>query len=170
MRKTGETIPDFSFLTLSGKVWESRPTAPPDFRLLVIYRGMWCLKCKMQLQSLNALYDKFDAAGAHAIAVSADTRERTLRTQTNYSLDKLDLGCEMPFGIARELGVFISKGIHEQEMPLFCEPASFLINSDNQIQAAWIASNAFARTSMGDVLSYIDFLRAHPDRGPRGSA
>lgn len=170
MRRTGNLIPDFRFNTLGGGAWHSRDGGGATFRLLTIYRGMWCPHCKRQLQELNTLHDSFLGVGVRPIAVSADTRERAAGSQKDYALDKLLVGFEMPFDAARELGVFLSKGINDSEMPLFCEPASFLITADNRIQAAWIASNAFARTSMTEVRSYIDFLAEHAFRGPRGSA
>lgn len=169
MRRTDELIPDFHFNTLNGGTWHSRDTGHRHFRLLVIYRGMWCPHCKRQLKDLNTLHDSFEEAGVDPIAVSADTSERAAVSKKEYRLDQLNIGCAIPIAEARDLGVFISKGINAQEMPLFCEPASFLINANNRIQAAWIASNAFARTSMQEILSYVDFLSQHPDRRPRGS-
>lgn len=140
------------------------------FRLLVIYRGMWCPHYKAQLLELEALHDSFVNAGTHPVAVSADTRTRSEVTQRGYELNRLKIGCDMPLEAARDLGVYISAGINERKMPHFCEPASFLIDTENRIQAVWIASNAFARTSMQGVRDYIDFLNDHPDRAPRGSA
>ena len=169
MRRTGDLIPRFTFETLNGGVWGSRSPSAGMFRLLVIYRGMWCPFCKEQLQELNALHDSFTDAGVTPVAVSADTRARAEISRNEYALDQLRIGYEMPIGVAREMGVFISAGIKSKEMPLFCEPACFLLNAENQIQAAWIASNAFARTRMREVRRYIGFLTAHPDRAPRGS-
>lgn len=169
MRRTGMLIPNFEFETLSGTVWQSRSNHCSGFRLLVIYRGMWCPHCKAQLQALNAIHDSLVNAGVVPVVVSADTRERAATSKANYGLDQLDLGYQIPIDSARALGVFVSAGISSREMPLFCEPASFLIDAGNRVQAAWIASNAFARTRMSDIRAYIDFLKEHPDRAPRGS-
>ncbi|MGI3183867.1 redoxin domain-containing protein [Nioella aestuarii] len=168
MRRTGDIIPDFKFNTLDGEGWHSRGRISGYFALLTIYRGKWCPYCKAQLQALDALHASFLDVGVSPVAVSADTRARAETSQRDYGLENLQLGYEMPIEPARQLGVFISAGINDREMPLFCEPASFLIAPGNRIQAAWIASNAFARTRMDEVRAYIDFLNDHPDRAPRG--
>ena len=169
MRQTGQVLPAFGFRTLSGATWRSDAAAPTPFRLLVVYRGMWCGQCKKQLIALNELHDSFVSAGAPPIAVSADTEPRCRSTQRDYKLDKLDLGFEIPIDLARQLGVFVSTGVTEREMPLFCEPATFLITADNRIQAAWITSCAFGRVRMDEVRGYVDFVKEHPGRPPRGS-
>ena len=85
-------------------------------------------------------------------------------------LEQLTVGYELPIESARELGLFISKGIKDVEMPLFCEPGTFLIDDQSRIFAAWIASNAFARTEPESILAYIDFITEKAHRAPRGSA
>lgn len=110
---------------------------------------MWCPHCKAQLTELETLCESFVAAGVQPIAASADTSDRANVTRLELGLEKVELGYEMPIETARDLGVFISFGINDREMPLFCEPASFLISSKNRIQAAWVASNALAHAHAG---------------------
>jgi peroxiredoxin len=104
------------------------------------------------------------------LAVSADTEARASAMAKDYGLFRLAIGYEMPIDRARAMGVFISKREKDIEMPLFCEPATFLINNQSRVQAAWIASTAFARVLPDDILSYVDFLAKHSDRDPRGSS
>jgi len=170
MRKTGEKIPEFEVNLLSGNSWNSHQPSGGWLTLLTVYRGMWCRHCKRQLQELERLHGDFLERGVTLVAVSADTEERASSMLQDYGLKNLNVGYEMPIGQARALGLFISRREKEIEMPLFCEPGSFLIDNDARIYAAWIASNAFARTDPADMLAYIDFLNDHPDRAPRGSA
>ena len=170
MRSTGKLISEFGFDTLDGTRWNSRDVADCEFRLLVIYSGMWCPFCTAQLQELNALHDRFSNVGVLPAAVSADNRDRAALSQKDYALDRLRIGYKMPNTAGREMGAFISTGINEKKMPLSCESASFLINSANRVHEAWIASNVFARTQISQIYDYIGFLNAHPSRAPCGSA
>ncbi len=169
-RRPGTQVPEFDIPRLSGETWSSREAPAGKFTLLTIYRGMWCGHCKEQLQELDGLVEEFKQRGVSVIAASADTRDRASKTAEDYGLLNLDLGYEIPIDSARELGVFISSQVKEIEMPIFCEPASLLIDKQGKLFAAWIASCAFARTSPSGVLAYVDFLADHGDRPPRGSA
>ena len=168
--RTGGQLPEFEVKLLSGESWSSAELPPGKMTLLTVYRGMWCSQCKRQLQGLEKLHDEFAARDVNIVAISADTEPRARAMAEDYGLSKLAIGYEIPLEKAREMGVFISKREKDIEMPLFCEPASFLINKEGRIQAAWIASNAFARTAPEDMLFYVDFVAQHSDRAPRGSA
>lgn len=169
-RKTGTPIADLEFKLLSGGQWSSQDSHNSAFTLLTIYRGMWCGHCKHQLAELNKLHGEFISRNVKVVAASADTYERASSTVTELNLDTLDIGFDFPIEKARELGVYVSSQAKPIEMPLFCEPASFLIRADGILFAAWIASNAFARTEPSDILAYIDFVKDKTDRLPRGSA
>ena len=104
------------------------------------------------------------------LAVSADTRERALEFYEKLDLQHLQVGYEIPVGKARELGVFVSSKAKEEEMPLFCEPAHFLIGTNHKVFAAWISSCAFARSTPQGILDYVDFIGDKVNKVPRGSA
>ena len=169
-RKTGDRVPALSFNLLDGGVFNSHDSIHTRFTLLTVYRGMWCPHCHKQLTALSELSEKFKAKGVNIVVVSADTQERSLATVNKLALTGLSVGYDIPIESAREFGLFISSKAKDIEMPLFCEPGSFLINSDNKLAAAWLASTAFARTDPNDILSYVDFLNQHSNRVPRGSA
>jgi peroxiredoxin len=170
VRKTGEMIPEFGFELVNGGRWNSRDIAPGSFTLLTVYRGMWCPHCKKQLTELDRLHGDFAERGVTTLAVSADTQARVESTVIELGLKELTMGYQMPIEPARELGLFISSQVKDEEMPLFCEPGSFLIDADARVFAAWIASNAFARTAPKDILAYVDFISSKKGRPPRGSA
>jgi len=170
VRKTGEKVPSLDIKLLSGDCWNSRDKPAGSFTLLTVYRGKWCPHCKKQLTELDQLNDEFRKRGVTVLAVSADTQERAESMVSELGLKNLSVGYEISIESARELGLFISSQVKDEEMPLFCEPGTFLIDDQSKIFAAWIASNAFARTSPKDVLSYIDFIAEKRNRPPRGSA
>lgn len=169
-RRTGVLVPDFEISLLSGGDWSSRGTVDSRFTLLTIYRGMWCPHCKKQLQELDALVDDFRERSVSIVAASADTETRARQMAADLGIVQLNMGYDVPLEPMREMGAFISSRVKDIEMPLFCEPASFLIDQNAKLFAAWVASCAFARTSPADVLDYVDFLAGHSDRPPRGSA
>ena len=169
-RKTGEDIPDFDIALLGGGSWHSREKPRGRYTLLTVYRGKWCPHCKLQLSELDRLHEDFAARGVQVLAASADTCQRAESMSAELGLKNLLLGYEIPISAARDLGLFISSQVKDEEMPLFCEPGTFLIDGQSKIFAAWIASNAFARTSPADVLAYVDFLADKQGRPPRGSA
>lgn len=168
--RTGELLPEFTVKLLNGTVWRNGDQPEGAMTLLTIYRGMWCGHCKKQLQGLERLHDEFASRGVDLLAVSADTGTRARSMAEDYKLHKLNIGFDVSISSARALGVFISKREKAIEMPLFCEPATFLINKERKLQAAWIASSAFARVIPDDLLAYVDFLAQHSDRAPRGSS
>ena len=170
VRRTGENIPALEFSLLKGGRWSGKTVPEKDFTLLTVYRGMWCPHCKHQLSELDRLYDEFESRAVSVVAVSADTQSRAASMVEELGLKNLRVGYEIPIESARQLGLFVSKGIKEVEMPLFCEPGSFLIDSQARVFAAWIASNAFARTEPESMLAYIDFIKEKKHRAPRGSA
>lgn len=168
--RTGELLPEFTVQLLNGAMWRSQDQPVGTMSLLTIYRGMWCGQCKKQLQALERLNDEFASRGVDVVAVSADTKTRARSMANDYALHKLNIGFDVSIASARAMGVFISKQEKTIEMPLFCEPATFLINKETKLQAAWIASSAFARVVPDDILAYVDFLAQHSDRAPRGSS
>ena len=170
MRKTGEAIPGFEFNLLNGGRWCSTDKPAGKYTLLTIYRGKWCQHCKHQLQELDQAIPDFESLGVSVLAVSADTQVRAESTAAELGLSNLVLGYEMPISSARELGVFISNQVKDEEMPVFCEPATFLIDAQSKVFAAWIGSNAFARTAPKALLDYVNFITEKQGRPPRGSA
>ena len=142
--RTGELLPEFTVQLLNGAMWRSQDQPAGTMSLLTIYRGMWCGQCKKQLQALERLHDEFASRGVDVVAVSADTETRARSMANDYALHKLNIGFDVSIASARAMGVFISKQEKTIEMPLFCEPATFLINKETKLQAAWIASTAFA--------------------------
>lgn len=169
-RRTGSEIPDFEFHLLNGDTWWSHEVVQGRFTLLNVYRGKWCHQCTRHLKELDALIPEFASRQVSVVAVSADTKERAQEFSDKLGIQHLRVGYEMPLDKARELGVFISSAAKDEEMPLFCEPAHFLIGANHKIFAAWISSCAFARTAPQGILDYVDFIGEKVDKKPRGSA
>lgn len=169
-RRTGGLVPDIRFSLLDGGTWSSRDPVEGKFKLLTIYRGKWCGQCKKQLTALDALVPDFNRLGVSVVAVSADTQERASEFSQSLSLKNLSVGYEFPMEAARQFGTFVSAQAKPVEMPLFSEPASFLIGRNYKIFAAWIASCAYARTPPEGMLEYVEFIGDNTNKVPRGSS
>jgi peroxiredoxin len=169
-RRTGGEIPEFEFTLLNGERWRSHEPVAGRFALLNVYRGKWCHQCTRHLKELDALISAFAEREVSVVAASADTRERATEFSETLGIRHLRIGYDIPLDKARELGVFISSQAKEEEMPLFCEPAHFLIGANHRIFAAWISSCAFARTTPQGILDYVDFIGDKVNKTPRGSA
>jgi len=169
-RRTGDEIPDFEVNLLAGGVWRSRELVAGRFTLLNIYRGKWCHQCARHLKELDLLVPEFASREVAVVAVSADTRQRALEFYEKLGLQNLRVGYEITIDKARQLGVFVSSKAKEEEMPLFYEPAHFLIGTNHKVFAAWISSCAFARANPQGILEYVDFIGDKVNKVPRGSA
>ena len=68
---------------------------------------------------------------------------------------------------ARELGLYISSSIKNDEPPEFAEPGLFLIRPDRTLYCASIQTMPFARPAFSDVLRAVSFVieKDYPARG-----
>ncbi len=167
----GQSIPENMFDTLDGRAWpvpESEATADiPNFYLLVIYRGVQCGYCKDQLVELNEKIPLLNNRNVDAIAVSVDTEERARQAKNDWGLSQLRLGFNLSTDAARKMGLYVSSARRETEMPQFSEPGIFLIDADQKLFAAWIATYPFARPHLDEIIKGIDFIleKQTPIRG-----
>jgi peroxiredoxin len=69
---------DAAGLRGTGSLEITRPTAPV-YVLLVFYRGYWCPRCNLELQSLQENRERFAALGVRIVAISTDSPELTLK-------------------------------------------------------------------------------------------
>ncbi len=71
----GAPFPDLAWpLTGGGELDVARM---PGWRVLVVYRGKHCPRCKTYLNTLNGLLEEFKAAGISVAALSAESSMRS---------------------------------------------------------------------------------------------
>jgi peroxiredoxin len=159
--------PELSVPTLEGREWVLGEHAPERFTLAVFYRGLHCPVCRKQLLELDRKLDEFERRGVEVIAVSGDTLERARQSRTEWHLERLTIGCEMPVEDMRRWGLFVSRAIKADEPECFGEPAVFLIEPDGTIFFEAINSAPFARPPVDGLLQAIDFVveNDYPARG-----
>ena len=102
-----------------------------------------------------------------AIAVSGDPRERAERSRDEWKLDNITLGWGLPSEAMRAWGLFVSKGIKEDEPAEFGEPGLFLITPAGTVFYGGINSMPFGRPKFDEIRDGIDFVtdNDYPARG-----
>ncbi|WP_404385190.1 peroxiredoxin-like family protein [Caenispirillum salinarum] len=143
---------------------EQRPRA---FTMLVFYRGLHCPVCKGYLQELNEKIGQFRDLGVTAVAVSTDTEDNAKTAWKVWNLGDLPIAYGLPIAQARDWGLYISKGIKEDEPERFSEPGLFLVKPDGMLYAASVNSMPFSRPHFDDVATAIGFVtdKGYPARG-----
>jgi len=172
MLTPAQPVPDIKIPTLDHGVFDLTLDAAQRFSLLVFYRGLHCPLCAKYLKELAGLLPELDQRGVKAIAISSDTEDRTREMASKVGSSDLRFGYDLPLGVARQWGLYISKGIGKtsigiEEPPLFAEPGVFLVRPDQTLYYGAVQTMPFARPSFSDLLLAIDFSisKNYPARG-----
>jgi peroxiredoxin len=152
---------------LRGGTYWLRDQRPDAFTMVVFFRGLHCPVCRDQLSKLQRRLDELEGRGIEVIAVSGETRERTITLAQNWKLERLPLAYGLTEDQMRAWGVFISQGISESEPALFNEPALFLISPHHAVYYESILSMPVGRPRRGDLRDGITYWTTHnyPARG-----
>ncbi|SDS69847.1 Peroxiredoxin [Gillisia sp. Hel1_33_143] len=159
--------PRLSFETLNSETWNIKDQNPENFTLLVFYRGLHCPVCKKYLKELEELLPEFKEKGVEVVAVSMDDEKRARLSRKDWDLKELTLGYNLDLEKAQDWGLYISKGIKEEEPEIFSEPGLFLLNKNNEVYYSAINSNPWGRPYLPSFVKAIDFIleNDYPARG-----
>ncbi|MEM8907720.1 MAG: peroxiredoxin-like family protein [Bacteroidota bacterium] len=159
--------PDLSFSLLDGGEWHLNQQNPPNFTLIIFYRGLHCSVCRKYLQQLEALVPEFDARGVNIVAVSMDTEKRARLSRQKWELSKLTLGYALSEKNAKAWGLYLSKGVKDGEPEVFSEPGLFLIDRENQVYYSAMNSNPWGRPYLPSFVKAVDYIveSGYPARG-----
>lgn len=165
-------VPNISLRNLDGEVWSLSDSAPENFTMLVVYRGLHCPLCKTYLGKLNRMAGDLKERGIDLIVASSDSIDRARTAKEDWDLDKLDIYAELPIDEARTLGLFISEGIGMtsigvEEPALFSEPGLFMIRPDQTLYFSDIQTMPFLRPDLSGLVANLDFIlsKGYPARG-----
>jgi peroxiredoxin len=164
-----QPAPDLTVPLLRGDIYRLADQSPKLFTMVVFIRGLHCPVCRAQLSELERRLDELEERGIEVIAVSGETRERTTMLADEWKLERLPLAYGLTEDQMRAWGLFISRGINEQEPALFHEPGLFLISPDHTVYYESILSMPVGRPRLGDLLDAIDYWTTH-DYPARGEA
>jgi len=170
----GQAFPAITVQKLGGgEIDLSVPSAPYDWRLVIVYRGKWCPFCREYLLELKELRKEFNEAGVDVVAVSADTQDWA-QTLADDVKPNYDVGYGLSAEQMETLGLYISNPRSEAESDHpFAEPGMFIVNDQGQAQIIDISNVAFARPELKILLRGINYIRApgknYPVRGTYAS-
>lgn len=151
----GAAFPAFAWpLTDGGKIGIA---GMPGWRVLVVYRGKHCPRCKAYLNTLNGLLGDFTAAGIAVTAVSADPAEKAQASVAENGWH-FPVAYGLTLAQMKTLGLYISdpRSPQETDRP-FAEPGLFVINPDNKAQVVDISNASYARPDLASLLSGIKY-------------
>jgi peroxiredoxin len=165
-------VPALHVPTLAHGDYQLAGEAPPNFTLVVFYRGLHCPICLKYLLELARLQPEFEQRGVRVVAISGDTRERAEALAQKLRSSDLRIGYGLPLAAAREWGLYLSTSrgqtsIGIEEPALFSEPGVFIVRSDGTLYYGAVQTMPFARPHFDELLAAIDFALAknYPARG-----
>jgi len=167
-----EAVPKLVVPTNSHGEFDLSQQSPMHFSLLVFFRGLHCPLCVKYLKELGGLLPELEKRGVHAIAISSDSEERSIEMAAKVGVPELIFGFGLPLQMARDWGLYISKGIGKtsagiEEPALFAEPGLFLVRPDGTLYYGAVQTMPFARPGFADLMLAIDYAigKSYPARG-----
>lgn len=167
-----QPVPALEVDTLDGGRWKLAAQKPPNFSMIVFYRGLHCPVCRKYTGELNGLIEDFNKRGVSTLVVSTDSKERAEQARTQWGLPNLTIGYCVSIEKAREWGLYVStsRGVTSagiEEPALFAEPGLFLVRPDGTLYWGSVSTMPFARPHFNEILGAIDFALAknYPARG-----
>ncbi len=162
-----QRAPKLHVAQLDGTMLRLADRKPERFTVLVFFRGLHCPVCQAQLRELDRRLDDLTERGIEPLAVSSETEERTHALRDQWKLERLALGYRLTEEQMRAWGLFVSRGIGENEPALFNEPGLFLISPDASVYYESILSMPVGRPRLEDLHGGIDYWidNDYPARG-----
>jgi len=141
--------------------------------VLNFYRGGWCPFCNLEFKSLHDIMPQIEERGATLIGVSPELPDSTLNTIEKHQL-KFEVLSDVGNKLARQYGLIMS--VPEIIRPLYLEwgldlpqfngedtwelpiPATYVINTDGKIFAAYLNKNYTERMEPTDIIKALDSI------------
>lgn len=163
----GGAAPALELPVVGGEPFRLGDRVPGLFTMLVFNRGLHCPVCRAQLSELDRRFDELAEKGIEVVSVSGETQERATRIHDEWQIDKVPLAYGLSEAQMREWGLFVSRGIKQDEPAVFNEPALFLISPDGSVYYESILSMPVGRPRLDDLLGGIEYWTAndYPARG-----
>ncbi|HZD22190.1 MAG TPA: redoxin domain-containing protein [Acidimicrobiia bacterium] len=157
--------PALSVDTVGGGHWSLADQE--TWTMIEFYRGLHCPGCQAYLRQMDREVGAFADIGVDVIAVSGDDRARAEQAVRDWNLEELMIGYGMSVETMGEWGLFISKGISDDEPELFSEPGLFVTKPDGSIYYVAVNSMTFARPRMSEMLKALE-VKISQDAPARG--
>jgi len=163
----GKKVPFLEVDTIDGCHWKLIDQAAQKFTMIVFYRGLHCPLCGDYLTDLESMLSKFTQLGVEVITISGDSKERAQQSKAKWGLHQINIGYELTLESMRQWGLYVSRGVLENEPLLFNEPGLFLVKPDGILFFAAVNNAPYGRPSLSEILSGIDYVltKNYPVRG-----
>jgi peroxiredoxin len=163
----GGPAPALELPIVGGGTFRLADQRPERFTMLVFNRGLHCPVCQAQLREVERRRDELQQRGIEVVAISGETEARATRMRDDWGVARVPLAYGLTETQMRTWGLFVSRGLDEDEPPVFNEPALFLIRPDGTIHYASILSMPVGRPRLDDLLAGIEYWSAldYPARG-----
>ncbi len=162
--KAGAPMPDITLAALGGG---QVSTGGAGWKMVVVYRGLHCPKCKTYLTRLEEIKDGFAAIDTEIVVISGDPEEKAIAFRDANGLG-FPIGYAMTVAEMRRLGLYVSdpRSPEETDRP-FPEPALFVINPAGNVQIVDISNAPFSRPDLDGILGGLTFIQQkdYPIRG-----
>lgn len=161
------SAPALELPLVGGGTFRLADRTPELFTMVVFNRGLHCPVCQAQLAELDRRFDELAGLGIEVVSVSGETEDRATQMHDEWEIDSLPLAYGLSEEQMREWGLFVSRGINEQEPDVFNEPGLFLISPDGTVYYESLLSMPVGRPRVDDLLGGIEFWTEndYPARG-----
>ncbi len=150
--KVGEPAPDFSLAAADGKTYRLADLRGHKPLVLVVFRGLWCIYCRMQLGDLQDHLAEFHNLGAEVWAVSSTDPVDKLATYTQVR------GVTFPLLADPGLAVTNRYGALNAASRNMAYPATFVIDRGGIVRYARVDVDFTKRPPMSDLLGFLKGL------------
>lgn len=164
-----EQAPALELPLAGGGTFRLADQKPALFTMVVFNRGLHCPVCQAQLKELDRRFDELAELGIQVVSVSGESEERATRMRDEWNLARIPLAYGLDEEQMRAWGLFVSRGISDNEPAVFNEPGLFLIRPDGTVYYESILSMPVGRPRLDDLLGGIGFWTEH-DYPARGDA
>jgi peroxiredoxin len=147
--KAGEPAPDFSLTGADGKTYRLADLRGQRPLVLVVFRGLWCIFCRMQLGDLQDHLAEFHNLGAEVWAISSTDPVDKLATYAQVR------GFTFPLLADDALAVTKRYGVLNVAQPLVAYPATFVIDRRGVVRYARVDVDFTKRPPVTDLLAVV---------------
>lgn len=163
----GETIPEITLLSASGKEQNLMDLISEKPTVFLIYRGGWCPYCNAHLSDIQTAEDRIIELGYQIIAVSPESPENITasseKSKLGYSLlsdadgnfiSKLGIAFKAPDRYSERL-LANSDGLNTGFLPV---PSVFVVDKEGKIVFEYISPDYKTRISSKLLLAVLESL------------
>lgn len=169
----GSMAIDFTLPNAKGEQTQLNELLKKGPVVLNFYRGGWCPFCNLEFKSLHDIMPQIEERGATLVGVSPELPDSTLNTIEKHQL-KFEVLSDVGNKLARQYGLVMS--VPEIVRPLYLQwgldlptfngedtwelpiPATYVINTDGKIVAAYVNKNYTERMEPTDIIKALDSI------------